>query len=357
MGAGRKLTPHGRRQRQLGREGSPIQSGNHLAAAGHRAQRVEQRKVLLRLGRNVAERRTAAAHLHIHARTPRHAQRPLGIDIPHDARIDAYGHIGRAFEPCRHQRFAGMIRREITGSGIGLTDISVQSGDLSGELGRRGQLLQLIDLCLQLARCQLKASGCRGTSRRDGKHRTRQIEITPRDHQTRTDRHPVAELERHGRLHGIGRQIDLLHQIRTGTVVAPVHRRAVGREETQADGPAVGRFVVEIGVDRRRHLVVGLPLGTVARIETVLHRGRRGIGTIGKDSRSADRQVEFRILERRGSGVEEDGFRIEFHGRADMAHTRLAGREVVYLIALGPKTGRRDDGHEKRQKSFHSHKF
>ena len=61
---------HGRRQRQLGREGSPIQSGNHFAAAGHRAQRVEQRKVLLRLGRNVAERRTAAAHLHIHARTP-----------------------------------------------------------------------------------------------------------------------------------------------------------------------------------------------------------------------------------------------------------------------------------------------
>ncbi len=88
-----------------------------------------------------------------------------------------------------------MIRREITGSGIGLNDISVQSGDLSGDLGRRGQLLQLIDLCLQLARCQLKASGCRGTSRRDGKHRTRQIEITPRDHQTRTDRHPVAELE------------------------------------------------------------------------------------------------------------------------------------------------------------------
>ena len=97
------------------------------------------------------------------------------------------------------------------------------------------------------------------------------------------------------RLQCIGLQVDALDQMCSDPVVAPVHRRAVRGIKSQADGQIFGGFVVEIGVERRRNLVVRVGLDLrIAPVVVV-----RQVRCIGFDARDADREGE---VGRFGSG-------------------------------------------------------
>ena len=94
----------------------------------------------------------------------------------------------------------------------------------------------------------------------DGEHGARQVERTPGDRHADTYREFIPEFVGDRRLQCIGLQVDALDQMCSDPVVAPVHRRAVRGIKSQADGQIFGGFVVEIGVERRRNLVVRVGL-------------------------------------------------------------------------------------------------
>lgn len=65
------------------------------------------------------------------------------------------------------------------------------------------------------------------------------------------------------------------------------------------------------------------------------------------------REVEPRLLESRSCRIEEDGFGIELHGGADMAHTGLSCRHVVHLVAFGQRLGAGGCGTQEQKDFFH----
>lgn len=166
------------------------------------------------------------------------------------------------------------------------------------------------------------------------------------------DGETVADPERDGGLEGVGREVDLLDEVRSRPVVAPVHRGAVRGVETQAHGPALGGFVVDVHVQRGGHFVVRI-LRERALV-AVFHRGERRGRHVGKDTRRTDGDVEFRLLECRGRRVEVDRLRTEFHRRADVGHAGLTGREVVYLVTFGECARGGCDGGEQEKCFFHN---
>ena len=138
-------------------------------------------------------------------------------------------------------------------------------------------------------------------------------------------------------------------------VVAPVHRRAVGREEAHADRKPFDGFVVEVDVQRGGEFVVRLLDGP--RRVVVVQVGQRTIAHVGGDARGADRDIELRLLERCGRRVEEDRLRVELHGRTHVSHGGLSGRHVVDLVAFGQGGSGDGDGCRQKENSFHTLSF
>ena len=103
-----------------------------------------------------------------------------------------------------------------------------------------------------------------------------------------------AEFERDGRLEIVGLEVDRLDELRPRPVVAPVHRGAERRVESQADRHPVQRLVVEIGVERGCDLVVRREVPGLGLARVV---GQGGISGFRVYSRDADRKVELRALE------------------------------------------------------------
>ena len=169
------------------------------------------------------------------------------------------------------------------------------------------------------------------------------------------DRQPVADLERNGRLEGVGREVDILNQVCSRPVAAPVHRRTVRRVEAQTHRPAFRRLVVDVHVQRRRHLVVGVFL-QVAFIAVGGRRERRGRNR-RKNARGAERDIEFRLLECGSGRVEVDGFGPQFHRGSDVGHSGLTGRKVVHLIPFGECPGGHACGCQCKENFFHNQKF
>ena len=252
-------------------------------------------------------------HLHFEFRTVGEAQRPLFVDVPHHAEVDADGHLGFAFEAQRHQIFVPGHFEEV------------------GHL--RIEHLQCAHERLVLC-----------VVRTDRQQRTRKVEFTPRHHQTAADGEVLAEFERDGRLDVVCLEIDRLHELRSRPVVAPVHRGAERRVEGQTDRHPVEGFVVEVGVKRSGYAVVR---GVVLRFGLARIVGERRIGSLRSDTRDADRNVELGVLKRSGGGVEPDRFGVEFHGCTHMAHTVLLRGEVVHLISFGVCSGGGGSGGQK----------
>ena len=229
---------------------------------------VEFRKKLSQdgLNRRIVDGRhvdRAGIHLHLEFRTIGHAERPLFVDVPHDAEIHPDGHFGLAFETQRHDVAVACQLEDVR---------SARSYDLY-DVVQRGVL---------------------GIRRSDGQHRTRKVEFTPRHHQAGADGEVFADFERHRRLEIVGLEVDGLHELRSGPIVAPVHRRTEGGVESQADRHPVQRLVVEIGVERGCDLVVRREVPGLGLARVV---GQGGISGFRVYSRDADRKVELRALE------------------------------------------------------------
>ena len=126
-------------------------------------------------------------------------------------------------------------------------------------------------------------------------------------------------------------QVDALDQMCSDPVVAPVHRRAVRGIKSQADGQIFGGFVVEIGVERRRNLVVRVGLDLrIAPVVVV-----RQVRCIGFDARDADREGESGGLEGGSRRVEVDRLGIEFHTCSHVSHSQLFCTQGIDLVAFG----------------------
>ena len=221
---------------------------------------------------------SAFAHFHVQTRPPGHADRPFVGDVPQETGIHAYGHIGIALEFGRHQRPVHGAVEIAFGAFERLEGHSRLGERVAGEHSA-------VDCPLKLGDIRVDRAGDKSAAHRGGEQRPRQVEIAPRNRQTRTDRKTVADLVRNGGLESEGREVDLLHEVRSRPVVAPVHRGAVGGVETQSDGQPLGGFVVEIDVDRGRELIVGF-LGCAALV-TVFQRRQRTIADIGENARHA----------------------------------------------------------------------
>ena len=233
----------------------------------------------------------AFGHFHVQTRPPGHADRPFVGDVPQETGVHAYGHIGIALEFGRYQRpvhgavevaFGAFERLE---GALCLLQLLLVSLFLCAVGQGRNHAFELCDSRLGLGDARVDRAGDKSAAHRGGEQRPRQVEIAPRNRQTRTDRKTVADFVRNGGLEGEGREVDLLHEVRSRPVVAPVHRGTVGGVETQSDGQPLGGFVVEIDVDRGRELIVGF-LGRAALV-TVFQRRQRTIADIGENARHA----------------------------------------------------------------------
>ena len=261
----------------------------------------------------------ARVDLHAQLRAVGEAERPLLVDVPHDAGVDADGHLGVSLEGERHEA-------SVAGH---LEDVGQRR---HGRLQRPHEQLVL------------------GVVGPDGEQRAREVERTPGHHQTGAHRDVLADAEADGRLEVVGREVDGLHQMGTRPVVAPVHRGAKGGVEGQTHRHPVERLVVDVGVEGRRDFVVRgeVALGRGARVV-----GQRGVGGLRGDARDADRDVEFRLLEGSGGRVEPHGLGVELHGRTDVSHTVLLRGEVVYLVSFGRGRERCRRGGQKEEDFFH----
>lgn len=259
-------------------------------------------------------------HLHFEFRTVGKAQRPLFVDVPHHTEVYSDGHFGFAFEPQRYQVF------------------------VPGHFEEVGHL-RVEHLQCAHERFVLRIVGA------DRQQRARKVELAPGHHQTAADGEVFAEFERDGRLDIVGLEVDRLDELRPRPVVAPVHRGAERRIESQADRHPVEGFVVEIGVERGRYAVVR---GVVLRLGLARIVGERCIGGLRSDAGDADRDVESGVLKRGGGGVEPDRLGVKLHGRTHVSHTVLLRREVVHLISFGVCSRSDGSGGQKKEKFFHN---
>ena len=308
---------HVGRQGKFGGEGALIQTGNE----GFVELVVDPLEHLFDLRREEGHLGRALLGFHHHFRAVGEADRPLLVDVPHQADIDPDGGLGAPLE-------LGRDDRPVAGCGeqrgvLALPVGGQHGGDL--RVGRRPHREQ----------------------------RARKIELAPRDHQPRADAELVPEFVGYGRLDRVGRQVDALNQVGAGPVVAPAHRGAVGGGEADADGQVLSGLVVEVGVQGRRNFIVRIGLDRL-RPRVVVGSG---VGHVGFDARDADRDVEFRALKGCGRRIEVDGFGVELHARSDVSHAGLLGTQGVYLIPFGRGRCRSEQAACEEEKSFHAFSF
>ena len=277
------------RQREFRFDASAAQVGNHSRCL----------EDLPDFGRGIQEVGRAACDFHLHFRTIGETEGPFRGNVPQDTYVYADRSFGIAFEP----------------------------GGYQGAISCLGEQFGVLSLP-----CGGQQSGDRIVRRfADGEHGARQVERTPGDRHADTYREFIPEFVGDRRLQCIGLQVDALDQMCSDPVVAPVHGRAVRGIKSQADGQIFGGFVIEIGVERRRNLVVRVGLDLrIAPVVVV-----RQVRCIGFDARDADREGESGGLEGGSRRVEVDRLGIEFHTCSHVSHSQLFCTQGIDLVAFG----------------------